>query len=196
MNFSSFPGDFIKKSTRQQERAVTWQPWDSPDSSLPAEYTIAALGGSQGPSASGVQAQLWHMNEVIPSSSSSISGLYSPQAELRWPTEHPTLVLPTPGLHDTHGRRTGRGLLQQRVDFSRGCSLLGGHGQPDGLPPPGRMGEQVSTGLLPVMMPHLCSCALFFFILFSGHKLGDVSMQQELRPMIIIFPWWMGSNEV
>lgn len=51
----------------------------------------------------------------------------------------------------------------------------------------GRMGDQVSPGLLPGMALHLCTSVLFFFS-FPGHKLGDVNTQQELWPMIIIFP--------
>jgi len=69
------------------------------------------------------------VNEVIPTSSSSISGIYSPQTESQWPTEHPTLAFPIPGLHDTQGRRTGGSWLLQkdtRVDFSQGMLPPGG----------------------------------------------------------------------
>lgn len=138
---------------------------------------------------SGVQAQCCHANEVIPTSSST-SGLYLPQAESQWSTEHSTLAFPTPGRHNTQGRRTGSSWLLQRgtrVDFSQG--MLSWRAMVNLLSclhvSLGKMGEQVLPGLLPGMALQPCTCVLFFF---SGCKLGDINTLQELWPMIIIFP--------
>lgn len=106
---------------------------------------------------------------------------------------HPAPAFPTQGLHGAAERRTGSSWLPQRgirVDFSQGMFPPGGPWatcQAAYMHHQGGWQTKVSTGLLPVMTLHLCSYTLFFFILFLGHKLGDVSMQQELKPMIIIF---------
>lgn len=75
--------------------------------------------------------------------------------------------------------------------FPRGCSLLGGHSQPAGLPTcttreDGGPGLNWPSSSNDPPSPQL-HCVLFHFF-YSGHKLGDVSTQQELQPMIIIFP--------
>lgn len=64
---------------------------------------------------------------------SSISDLCLPQAESQWSMEHSTLAFPTPGLHDTQGRKTGSNQLLQRgarVDFSQGMLSSGGPCEP------------------------------------------------------------------
>lgn len=107
--------------------------------------------------------------------------------------EHSTLAFPTAGLHDTQGRRTGSSWLLQRgarVDFSQGMLPSGGPHEPAELSTyitredegPGLTWPSFRNG--PPSL-HLC---FVLFLFSSSHKLGDVNTQQELWPMIIIFP--------